>query len=132
MTVGNVLGLLQHNVKRVLAYSSIAHSGYMLVGLTALARRRRRRPAPDRRQSHAAPALQGVLFYLAAYGIMNAGAFGVLMLLPAAPSEPTAAATAAPSMPDPARDHRRDDEDIAGQGRRHPMLGLAWRCAASA
>ena len=36
MFVGNVLGLLQHNVKRVLAYSSIAHSGYMLVGVTAL------------------------------------------------------------------------------------------------
>src|SRR4051812_43465348 len=36
MTFGNVLGLLQDNVKRVLAYSSIAHSGYMLVGLTAL------------------------------------------------------------------------------------------------
>ena len=33
MTVGNVLGLLQDNVKRVLAYSSVAHSGYMLVGL---------------------------------------------------------------------------------------------------
>ena len=36
MTVGNVLGLVQINVKRVLAYSSIAHSGYMLVGVTAL------------------------------------------------------------------------------------------------
>jgi hypothetical protein len=36
MTVGNVLGLLQENVKRVLAYSSVAHTGYMLVGLTAL------------------------------------------------------------------------------------------------
>src|SRR3712207_4931683 len=35
MTAGNVLGLLQFNVKRVLAYSSIAHTGYMLVGLTA-------------------------------------------------------------------------------------------------
>src|SRR3712207_4372707 len=38
MSVGNVLGLLQFNVKRVLAYSSIAHSGYMLVGLAALTR----------------------------------------------------------------------------------------------
>ena len=36
MTVGNVLGLLQHNVKRVLAYSSVAHSGYMLVGIATL------------------------------------------------------------------------------------------------
>src|SRR6202453_3185824 len=36
MTVGNVLGLVQINVKRVLAYSSVAHSGYMMVGVTAL------------------------------------------------------------------------------------------------
>ncbi|WP_459735742.1 proton-conducting transporter transmembrane domain-containing protein, partial [Peribacillus sp. N1] len=64
MTVGNVLALLQNNVKRVLAYSSIAHSGYMLVGLAAMAR-------------HDSPpnALLGVLFYLAAYGLMNTGAF---------------------------------------------------------
>src|SRR6185295_4545588 len=36
MFAGNVLGLLQFNVKRVLAYSSVAHTGYMLVGLTTL------------------------------------------------------------------------------------------------
>ena len=40
MTIGNVLALLQNNVKRVLAYSSIAHSGYMLVGVVALASQR--------------------------------------------------------------------------------------------
>src|SRR6185503_16899398 len=74
MTVGNVLGLLQYNVKRVLAYSSIAHTGYMLVALAALAA-----PMGPARNE----AIRGVLFYLAAYGIMNAGAFGVLILLPA-------------------------------------------------
>src|SRR4051812_47118577 len=74
MTVGNVLGLLQLNVKRVLAYSSIAHTGYMLVGVTALCNAAGETDVQ-------AEALQGVLFYLAAYGIMNAAAFGVLMLL---------------------------------------------------
>ncbi len=99
MCVGNVLGLLQFNVKRVLAYSSIAHSGYMLVGLATLA------------ASGSVGALQGVLFYLAAYGIMNAGAFGVLMLLPAREPRPGSSAETL--------------DDLAGQGRRHPALGLA-------
>src|SRR5262249_53475473 len=38
MSLGNVLGLLQNNIKRLLAYSSVAHAGYMLLGLTAAAR----------------------------------------------------------------------------------------------
>ena len=96
MTVGNVLGLLQSNVKRVLAYSSIAHSGYMLVGVTALALN------PER-------ALGAVLFYLAAYGMMNAGAFGVLMLLPSADGRGSA----------------ETFDDLAGQGRRYVAAGLA-------
>ncbi len=113
MSVGNTLGLLQFNIKRVLAYSSIAHSGYMLVGLAALT-------------SAAMPitqdnALQGVLFYLAAYGIMNAGAFGVLMLLPARQQRSWSGAVT-PALPATSAE---TFEDIAGQGRRHPVLGLA-------
>lgn len=65
MTVGNVLALLQRSAKRVLAYSSIAHSGYMLIGLVA---------GPE----HGLPA---VLFYLLMYGIMNTAAFAVLAAL---------------------------------------------------
>ena len=62
MTLGNIGALLQRSVKRVLAYSSIAHSGYMLIGLIA------------------GPGLgvNAVLFYLLAYGLMNTGAFAVL------------------------------------------------------
>lgn len=96
MTVGNCLGLLQRNIKRVLAYSSIAHSGYMLVGLAALG-------------VDAPLAIQGVLFYLAAYGVMNVGAFGVLMLLPSRRGAGTA----------------DEFDDIAGVGRHRPGLGLA-------
>jgi NADH-quinone oxidoreductase subunit N len=103
MSVGNVLGLLQNNVKRTLAYSSIAHSGYLLTGVAVMA-------APFSGFGKQ-DALQAVLFYLAAYGIMNAGAFGVLMMLP---SRHPKAATSAETF-----------DDLAGQGRNHVGLGLA-------
>ena len=104
MSFGNILGLVQrNNVKRLLAYSSIAHTGYMLVGITALLSGRDLR------------ALEGVLFYLASYGIMNVAAFGVLMLLPSRSNKP---ATSAETF-----------DDIAGAGRRHPALGLAMAVA---
>jgi NADH-quinone oxidoreductase subunit N len=111
MSVGNVLGLLQLNVKRVLAYSSIAHSGYMLVGIATLA-------AASGNFTLQVEALHGVLFYLAAYGIMNAAAFGVLMLLPARGENRSAPATSAETF-----------EDLAGAGRDHPALGLAMAIA---
>jgi NADH-quinone oxidoreductase subunit N len=62
MTVGNFAALLQSNVKRMLAYSSIAHAGYVLVALTA--------------RSHTGTA--AAMFYLAAYALMNIGAFAVI------------------------------------------------------
>lgn len=113
MTVGNVLGLLQFNVKRVLAYSSIAHSGYMLVGLTTLAFAwQAGRPGIVQRVQ--SQSLSGVLFYLAAYGVMNAAAFGVLMLLPARSPRHHNSTGSAETF-----------EDLAGQGRHHLGLGLA-------
>ncbi len=63
MSVGNLAALLQTNVKRMLAYSAIAHAGYVLVGLAA---------AIETGNSEGAGA---VLFYLAAYALMNVGAF---------------------------------------------------------
>ncbi len=71
MTVGNILALWQSSVKRVLAYSSIAHSGYMLVGLIA---------GPGE-GSFTTNGLAAVLFYLLCYGVMNVGAFAVLASL---------------------------------------------------
>jgi len=65
MTVGNVTALLQTNVKRMLAYSSIAHAGYVLVALAA----------------GGTQGTSAALFYLAAYSFMNLGAFGILALL---------------------------------------------------
>jgi NADH-quinone oxidoreductase subunit N len=112
MSVGNVLGLLQNNVKRVLAYSSIAHTGYMLVAVATML------AASDNRGVQI-EALQGLMFYLGAYGIMNTAAFGVLMLLPARPRiEPN------PPIVEtiPAAE---TFDDLAGTGRDHPGLGLA-------
>lgn len=122
MFVGNVmaLGFLQYNVKRVLAYSSVAHSGYMLVGVTALV------TSTDPQVQ--AAALGGVLFYLAAYGIMNTGAFGVLMMLPTRDAhfagylEPS---TDVAQVPADTGTSAETFDDLAGQGRRHPVLGIA-------
>lgn len=78
MTVGNVLALLQSSVKRMMAYSSVAHSGYMLVGVLA---------GPGLASASGEPApfwqngLAAVLFYLLCYGVMNLGVFGVLASL---------------------------------------------------
>ena len=68
MTLGNLVALTQSNVKRMLAYSSIAHTGYILVGLAAYAGGR-------------IEGLEGVLFYGAAYTFMNLGAFAVVAAL---------------------------------------------------
>ena len=65
MTVGNATAVSQRSVKRMLAYSSIAHAGYALVGLVTAT------PAGG----------SALLFYLAVYTLMNLGAFGVLIAL---------------------------------------------------
>ncbi len=123
MSVGNVLGLLQFNVKRVFAYSSIAHSGYMLVGVAALIHAPQLLAADgdnaDAISQIQDSALQGVLFYLAAYGLMNAGAFGVLMLLPSRQLGPDG------KPANPVATSAETWDDLAGAAKRHPGLGLA-------
>ena len=65
MTVGNIIALSQDNIKRMLAYSSIAHAGYALVGFTATN----------------AEGAAGILFYMLSYTFMNIGAFAVIILI---------------------------------------------------
>ncbi|MCH7912295.1 MAG: NADH-quinone oxidoreductase subunit N [Deltaproteobacteria bacterium] len=65
MTVGNVLAIAQASVKRMLAYSSIAHAGYLLIGVIA----------------GGEVGGSALLFYLVAYTLMSLGAFGVVMAL---------------------------------------------------
>lgn len=113
MTFGNILGLLQQNIKRVMAYSSIAHSGYMLVGIAVLFGTLNTTEVDNDFVRDGA--LRGVLFYLTAYGITNAAAFGVLILLPSRKASP---ATSAETF-----------DDLAGTGKRHPILGLAMATA---
>jgi NADH-quinone oxidoreductase subunit N len=72
MTVGNVTALLQNNVKRMLAYSSIAHAGYLLVALAA--------GGPE--------GSAAAVFYLAVYSSMNLGAFALLTMLGRGSNEP--------------------------------------------
>jgi len=71
MTVGNTLALLQTNVKRTLAYSSIAHSGYMIIGLLV-------GPALAGSGGPLRDGITAMLFYMVVYGAMNLGAFAVL------------------------------------------------------
>ena len=72
MTVGNLLALVQTNVKRLLAYSSVGHVGYLLVGLAALAGINER-GAVDTSVSHLAS--NAIMFHLVAYAITNLAAF---------------------------------------------------------
>lgn len=65
MTIGNITALRQDNIKRVLAYSSIAHAGYALVGFVA----------------GNGTGTAGILFYMLSYAFMNIGAFAVIILI---------------------------------------------------
>jgi NADH-quinone oxidoreductase subunit N len=68
MTLGNLTAIHQNNLKRLLAYSSIAHAGYLLMGIVALSDL----------------GLRSVVFYLVVYLFMNLGAFGVVTMVAAA------------------------------------------------
>lgn len=98
MTVGNLIAIQQNNVKRLLAYSSIAHAGYLLMGLASI----------DRTTGVLSErGMFGVLFYLAVYMFMNLGAFAVVIAL---------------------RDKVGNEENIKdyrGVGPRAPLLGVA-------
>jgi NADH-quinone oxidoreductase subunit N len=65
MTVGNITALRQDNIKRMLAYSSIAHAGYCLVGFAA----------------GNGTGTAGILFYMLSYAFMNIGAFAIIILV---------------------------------------------------
>ena len=91
----------------------------MLTGITSLVTAKFGAPGDVQQK-----ALAGVLFYLAAYGIMNAGTFGVLMLLPARASRRYGEPVLEPSEDLPPAS-AETYEDLAGTGRRHVALGLA-------
>ncbi len=102
MTLGNTVALWQENLKRLLAYSSIAHAGYLMIGVTAALRNNPGDPV-------AYLGSQGILFHLTAYVFMTLGAFAALLALHS-----------------PERPVERVD-DLAGLSRTRPLsaLGLA-------
>lgn len=98
MTYGNVVAIAQHNVKRLFAYSSIAHAGYLLMGVLAFSELRSRETA-----------LIGLLFYLLVYVFMNLGAFSVIIYFTGQ-----------------VRSARL--QDWSGLGRRSPWYGFVLAC----
>lgn len=98
MSVGNVAAIVQNNVKRMLAYSSIAHAGYALVGFVAAG------AATDAAQR--TDALAAVAFYMLAYAVMNLGAFAVVTIIARQ------------------NDRRTEVEDYNGIGFRAPALSF--------
>jgi NADH-quinone oxidoreductase subunit N len=99
MLVGNLLAVPQRSVKRMLAYSSIAHAGYLLVAVAAMGNARPR-----------ADATEALLFYLASYGATVIGAFAVVALIERK--------LALSGMGD-------DLSSWAGLSERHPLLAAA-------
>ena len=73
MTVGNLVAIKQGNIKRMLAYSTVAHAGYLLVGLAAIATR-----TPD---AQAILGPSGILFYLGGYAAANLAAFSTVIAI---------------------------------------------------
>lgn len=99
MTLGNVVAIVQNNVKRMLAYSSIAHAGYALVGFIAAG------AATDPTQR--STAITAVVFYLLTYAVMNIGAFAVVQLIARS------------------GDRRTEIEDYRGIGFESPVLAFS-------
>jgi NADH-quinone oxidoreductase subunit N len=96
MILGNVVAIAQSNIKRLLAYSSIAHAGYILMAIVPFSNRS---IAPD--------AVASALFYLLAYALTSFGAWAVVIALESADNLGLSL------------------DDYAGLGRKHPLLAAA-------
>jgi NADH-quinone oxidoreductase subunit N len=96
MVLGNVVAIAQSNIKRMLAYSSIAHAGFILMALV-----------PYGQENIAPHAVAAALFYLLAYAITNLGAWAVVIAL------------------EKAEGVGLEIQDYAGLGRKYPLLGVA-------
>jgi len=95
MTIANLIAGQQESVKRMLAYSSIAHAGYVLVGVVAM-------------MEQGSGAQASIMFYLLAYTVSTAGAFGALIFCGSYGKEAVSY------------------EDLAGIGKRHPAAAMAF------
>lgn len=98
MLVGSVVALSQTDIKRLLAYSSIAHAGFLLVAITGAV-------TEETAPNALAGTVSSVLFYLAAYGLATLGAFAIVMMVRKAGGEANHLAS------------------WAGLGRKYPVVG---------
>lgn len=103
MCVGNVLALLQDNIRRMLAYSGVAHAGYMLMGVIVASSF----AGTDGSSQLTVGGIDAVLFYLVAYGAMTVGAFAVILYL-STPDRPV-----------------ESIDDLAGLGETHPITAAS-------
>ena len=97
MTIGNIIAIAQTNIKRMLAYSSIAHAGYILIGLAA---------ASSADETIRDDGVSSAIIYLLIYCVMNIGAFGAVILARTADGESLMIS------------------DYAGLGFKKPLLGM--------
>ncbi|MDZ4677330.1 MAG: NADH-quinone oxidoreductase subunit N [Oligoflexia bacterium] len=95
MTIGNITAIVQENIKRLIAYSSIAHAGYILLGIIVAAK------------SNSPDAGGATLFYLLAYSVMNIGAFAIVSIF------------------EKEERGNLNVTDYAGLGFRYPLLGIS-------
>ncbi|MBO9667047.1 MAG: NADH-quinone oxidoreductase subunit N [Bdellovibrio sp.] len=95
MIVGNTAAIMQNNLKRMIAYSSVAHSGYVLVGVITAGV-----------SDDGAFGASGVIFYLLSYALMTLGAFAIASMLERSES------------------HIVNIDDLAGFAKKRPMLSL--------
>jgi len=96
MTLGNLVAITQNNVKRMLAYSSIAHSGYMMIGLALL----------PKGAEAVATGGSAIMFYLVGYAMMNLVAFSIIYIVKS-------------------KTGNYDIESLEGFGYASPILGIA-------
>lgn len=96
MTLGNIVAIAQRNIKRMLAYSSIAHAGYILMAIV-----------PYGQERVSTESVAAALFYLVAYGLTSFGAWAVVIALEKAENKGLSL------------------EDYSGLARKHPMLAAA-------
>lgn len=109
MVVGTVIALVQTDVKRILAYSSIAHAGFVLTGVVSLDQK----------------GISGVLFYLLAYGAATVGGFAVVTLVREKAAAPVLVGAAGDSGTDGTESVLGEATHVsqwAGLGRRHPWI----------
>lgn len=97
MIVGNTAAILQNNLKRMLAYSSVAHSGYVLVGVITAGV-----------SDQGAFGASGVIFYLLGYSLMTMGAFAIA------------------SMLERSENHIVNVDDLAGLAKQRPIIALCF------